>query len=124
DQQGRNARGAAASVREDQRQQSRDDRHASGEHQALLEQPAAHVAGVEQDLRPLAHSTQSARKRFVSPLTLPFRLLAKTSDLPSGENIGKPSKLSLKVTCVAAVPSSLIIQRSKLRPLGSATLDA
>src|ERR1043165_6391508 len=37
------------------------------------------------------HSTQSAMKIFVSPRTLPLRFEAKTSCLPSGVNIGKPS---------------------------------
>ena len=39
-------------------------------------------------------STQSAIKTFVSPRTLALRLEAKTRRLPSGENIGKPSKVS------------------------------
>jgi hypothetical protein len=38
------------------------------------------------------YSTQSTTNRFVSPGFLPPRFEAKTSFLPSGENIGKPSK--------------------------------
>ena len=41
-----------------------------------------------------AYSAQSAMKTFVSPRRFPFRFEAKTSFLPSGENIGKPSKPS------------------------------
>jgi len=41
------------------------------------------------------HSTQSAMKTFVSPWVLALRFEAKTNFLPSGENIGKPSKVSL-----------------------------
>src|SRR5215467_11175113 len=43
------------------------------------------------------YSTQSAMKTFVSPCFAECLFDAKTSFLPSGENIGKPSKVSLKV---------------------------
>ena len=43
-------------------------------------------------------STQSAIKRFVSPCTFPFRLLAQTIRLPSFVNIGKPSNSADVVT--------------------------
>ncbi len=41
------------------------------------------------------HHTQSAMKMFVSPGFFAFRFDAKTNFFPSGENIGKPSKVSL-----------------------------
>src|SRR6266404_4530842 len=44
---------------------------------------------------PSIYSTQSAMKMFVSPRTFPLRFEAKTSFFPSGENIGKPSNVSL-----------------------------
>jgi len=44
--------------------------------------------------RARVYSAQSAMKTFVSPTRFPFRFEAKTSFLPSGENIGKPSKPS------------------------------
>src|SRR6266540_2137102 len=44
--------------------------------------------------RARVYSAQSAMKTFVSPTRLPLRFEAKTSFLPSGENIGKPSKPS------------------------------
>src|SRR5690606_8587756 len=43
-------------------------------------------------------STQSAMKTFVSPGVAELRFDAKTSFLPSGENIGKPSKSAAYVT--------------------------
>ena len=42
-----------------------------------------------------SHSTQSAMKILVSPGTLSWRFEAKTSLLPSGVNIGKPSNVGL-----------------------------
>src|SRR5436190_8681909 len=41
------------------------------------------------------HSTQSAMKMFVSPCLALWRFEANTSFFPSGENIGKPSNVSL-----------------------------
>src|SRR5690606_20626708 len=41
-----------------------------------------------------AAGTQSAIKTLVSPSLAALRFEAKTSFLPSGENIGKPSKVS------------------------------
>ena len=54
------------------------------------------------------YSTQSAMKMFVSPRVLALRFEAKTSFLPSGVNIGKPSKVSSKVMRSSPVPSTLI----------------
>ena len=42
---------------------------------------------------------------------------------PSGENIGNPSKVGLKVTCSSPVPSRLMRNRSKFRPFGLWWLD-
>ena len=62
---------------------------------------------------------------FVSPFDLArCRFDAKTSCVPSGENIGKPSNVSLNVTCSRPVPSRLIRKMSKLRSFGSLTFDA
>jgi len=47
------------------------------------------------DIEPHTYSTQSAINTFVSPSFAPLRFEAKTSFLPSGENIGKPSNDSL-----------------------------
>ena len=55
------------------------------------------------------YSTQSTRNRLVSPGSLPPRLLAKTSRLPSGENIGKPSKVGSLVIRSRPLPSSPIM---------------
>src|SRR5437660_542074 len=51
------------------------------------------------------YGLQSAMNTFVSPSTFQFRFDPKTSFFPSGENIGKPSKVSLKVTCSRPLPS-------------------
>src|SRR5205085_11065595 len=59
-------------------------------------------------LRSIIQSIQSAMKTFVSPFTFPLRFEAKTSFLPSGENIGKPSKVSLYVMRSRPVPSTLM----------------
>src|SRR5690606_38378298 len=69
------------------------------------------------------HSTQSARKTFVSPSCAAPRLDAKTSMLPSGLNIGKPSKSGFVVTRSSPVPSTLIRYRSKSRPDGSCMFE-
>ncbi len=52
---------------------------------------------------------QSAMKTLVSPSTFPSRFDAKTRCLPSGENMGKPSNVSLKVIRSRPVPSRLIM---------------
>ncbi len=54
------------------------------------------------------HSIQSAMKTLVSPRFLAFRFEAKTSFLPSGENMGKPSKVSWSVMRSRPLPSTLI----------------
>ena len=46
-------------------------------------------------------------KTFVSPSIFALRFDANTRCLPSGENIGKPSNVSLKVTCSRPVPSTI-----------------
>src|SRR5437667_6272993 len=51
---------------------------------------------------------QSAMKTLVSPGRFPWRLEEKTSLDPSRENMGNPSKVSLKVTRSNPVPSGLI----------------
>ena len=51
---------------------------------------------------------QFAMKMLVSPGRFPCRLEAKTSLDPSRENIGNPSKVSLKVTFSNPEPSRLI----------------
>jgi spermidine synthase len=51
-------------------------------------------------------STHSATKMLVSPRALAPRLLAKARRRPSGENIGKPSKLGSLVIRVRPPPSS------------------
>src|SRR5215211_4635379 len=61
----------------------------------------------------IGYSTQSAMNTFVSPGFASSRFEAKTIFLPSGENIGKPSKDSLNVTRSRAVPSTFTIARSK-----------
>ena len=48
----------------------------------------------------------SAMKMFVSPATLPPRLEQKTRYLPSGLNIGKPSKSSSRVTGTGSLPAT------------------
>ena len=53
------------------------------------------------------YGRQSAMKTFVSPGFASLRLDAKTRCLPSGENIGKPSKVGLYVTRSRPVPSTL-----------------
>jgi hypothetical protein len=58
-------------------------------------------------LHPL-QSFQSAMKTFVSVPDASCRFDAKTSFVPSGENIGNPSKVSLNVTCSSPVPSMLM----------------
>src|ERR1044071_7316197 len=55
--------------------------------------------------RKYPHSAQSAINTFVSPRTCEWRLDAKTSFLPSGENIGKPSNVSLNVMRSRPLPS-------------------
>jgi hypothetical protein len=55
------------------------------------------------------YSTQSAMKTLVSPWVFALRFEAKTSFLPLGENIGKPSNVSLKVIRSKPVPSTLIL---------------
>ncbi len=57
----------------------------------------------------MPHSAQSAMKTFVSPRVFALRLDANTSFLPSGENIGKPSKVSLYVMRSSPDPSTLIL---------------
>ena len=68
--------------------------------------------------------TQSAMNTLVSPSIFALRFDAKTRCRPSGENIGKPSNVSLNVTCSSPVPSRLIRKTSKLRCCGSLTFDA
>jgi len=55
-----------------------------------------------------AHSTQSAMNTFVSPCFAALRFEQKTIFRPSGENIGKPSNVSLNVRHSWPVPSTLI----------------
>ena len=55
------------------------------------------------------HSTQSAIKIFVSPGSASLRFEAKTNFFPFGENIGKPSKVGLKVIRSRPLPSTLIM---------------
>ena len=59
--------------------------------------------------RELVHSIQSAMNTFVSPRLLALRFDAKTNFFPSGENIGKPSKVSLSVMRSRPLPSTLIL---------------
>ena len=54
------------------------------------------------------HSAQSAMKTLVSPCLAALRFEQKTIFLPSGENIGNPSKVSLNVTRSSPEPSTLI----------------
>src|SRR2546425_11661314 len=59
--------------------------------------------------QPLEHqgrSTQSAMKMLVSCGSLPCRLDAHTSCLPSGENIGKASNSGDVVICCSPAPST------------------
>src|SRR5829696_10435795 len=56
-----------------------------------------------------SYSTQSAMNTFVSPDFSALRLDANTSFFPSGENIGNPSNVSLKVIRSKPVPSTLIL---------------
>ena len=55
-----------------------------------------------------SYCTQSAMKTLVSPSAFALRLDANTSFFPSGENIGKPSNVSLKLIRSRPVPSTLI----------------
>ena len=48
-------------------------------------------------------------KTFVSPSDFALRFEANTMRLPSGENIGNPSKVSLKVMRSRPVPSTLMV---------------
>ena len=68
--------------------------------------------------RSTRYCTQSAIKTFVSPSDFAFRFDPNTSCFPSGENIGKPSKVALNVTCSRPVPSRLTKKMSKSRPFG------
>jgi len=70
----------------------------------------------------LFHPIRHEQVRLALDLAVP--VAGEDERLAVGENIGNPSKLSLNVICWAPVPSSPIIQRSKLRPPGSATFDA
>ena len=63
--------------------------------------------------------TQSAMKMFVSCGLASCRFEAQTTFLPSGLNIGNPSKVDAVVTCSSSEPSGLIRKRSKLPSLGS-----
>ena len=54
-------------------------------------------------------------KTFVSPCFAAFLFDAKTNFLPSGENIGNPSKVYSNVTLSKPVPSTFINARSKFR---------
>ena len=66
--------------------------------------------GQEGGLPPLScHSTQSAMKTLVSPRDFALRFDANTSFLPSGENMGKPSNVSLNVMRSRPLPSTLIL---------------
>lgn len=67
----------------------------------------------------LRSQASDAMKILVSPGIRALRLEAKTSFRPSGENMGKPSKVGLKVIRSSPVPSSLMRKRSKLRREGS-----
>src|SRR5262249_6267148 len=58
--------------------------------------------------RAAPHSTQSARKIFVSPRLIPKRFAAHTSFFPLGENMGNPSKSTSKVILSSPVPSRLM----------------
>ena len=59
----------------------------------------------------------------MSPSAAASRLEAKTSFVPSGENIGKPSNVPLKVIRSSPEPSTPIRNRSKLRPSGLCRFD-
>ena len=60
---------------------------------------------------------------LVSPLAFWNRFDAKTSFLPSGENIGKPSNDAFHVTRSSPVPSTLTSHSSKSRPRGLCWFD-
>src|SRR5918995_404940 len=70
-----------------------------------------------------AYGVQSATNTFVFPSCAAWRLLAKTSILPSGENMGKPSNVGLFVLRSRLVPSTSMAQSSKSRPRGLWWLD-
>ena len=72
-------------------------------------QQSGRVSARVAEFIPPVYSTQSAMNTFVSPRVFALRFEAKTSFLPSGENIGKPSNVSLKVMRSSPVPSTLIL---------------
>src|SRR5579863_7728520 len=70
-----------------------------------LAAPAVMSTSSNRIVRQPPHQTQSAMKTLVMCGSEALRLDPKTSFRPSGENIGKPSKSGLTVTCSSPVPS-------------------
>ncbi|PCC72174.1 hypothetical protein SAMN02745121_01383 [Nannocystis exedens] len=87
------------------REQREQRERRSGE---VREPGRARQAPEDRSFGTAAQSTHSARNTSVSPWVLAPRLEANTRCLPSRVNIGKPSKVSLKVTCSWFWPSSPI----------------
>ena len=62
---------------------------------------------------------------FVSPCVFALRFDANTSFFPSGENIGNPSNVSLKVIRSKPVPSDIDLVKIEIpAPVGSSMFDA